>query len=444
MEPLHFKMLTIYIEQKTERTEYIFNHLFKNILRCKFAITDNPKKLPDSSQPLICYAKEYNGEGIHIVPHGLLSEQGVRPLEPEVSYWEELPVFFQTPGNEIPFDLFAASFFLLSRYEEYLEKSMDEHNRYPVEKSLAFRHGFLEQPIVDQWAIKLKKVLQEKYPEIKFKDPSFQFLPTIDVDNVFAFRHKGIIVNGCQLLKEIFTGKFRRAKYRLNVVFRREEDPFFNLKKITSLHRECGTLPIFFFHCGCYGKYDKKTFFPSIAYKNDRWQISRDFIVGLHPSYNAAFSPIRFWLEHRMMECGMLDKKVFHNRFHYLRFHIPESYRMLSLKGFTHDWSMGYSTHSGFRAGTSFPFHFYNLNNEKIYKLMIHPFVVMDKTLKKDLNLNEEESRQYILNFAEKVKAVNGNFVTIFHTENLTDAFDWKGWKMMYCSLLKELREMCL
>jgi hypothetical protein len=66
----------------------------------------------------------------------------------------------------------------------------------------------------------------------------------------------------------------------------------------------------------------------------------------------------------------------------------------------------------------------------------------MDKTLKTDLNLNEEESKQCILNFAQKVKAVNGVFVTIFHNENLTDAFDWKGWKKMYCSLLTELRAM--
>jgi hypothetical protein len=410
------------------------------MLGCQFTLTDNPEKYLNASNPVICYAKEYTGKGIHIIPHGLLSEKGVHTLEPEVSHWEELPVFFRTSEKEIPFDLFAASFYLLSRYEEYLEKSTDKHGRYPMEKSLAFRYGFLEQPVADQWAIKLKKILHDKYPEIKFNTPAFQFIPTVDVDNVFAYRHKGLLVNGFQLLREVFTGKFRKAKYRLNVILRNEEDPFFNLKRITSLHRECGTLPIFFFHCGGYGKYDKKTFFPSFTYRSDRWQISRDFIVGLHPSYHAAFSPFRFWLERRILERSMLDKSVLHNRFHYLRFRIPESYRMLSLKGFEHDWSMGYSTRPGFRAGTSFPFYFYNLISDKTYRLTIHPFAVMDKTLKKDLNLNDEQSRQYILNLARRVKAVNGTFVTIFHNENLTDAFDWKGWKKMYCSLLEELR----
>ncbi len=435
-------MATIYMKKTSARTEFIVNHLFKNILNCRFTITNDLKKYLDSKHPIVCYAKEYAGKGLHIIPSGLLSEEGIRPIEPEISYWEELPVFFRTSGKEIPFDLFSASFYLLSRYEEYFEKDRDRHGRYPVEKSLAFRHGFLEQPVVDQWAVKLKELLREKYPEIVFNAPNFQFIPTIDVDNIFAYRHKGLFVHGFQLLREVFTGKFRRARYRLAVIFRREEDPFFNLINITSLHRDCGTLPIFFFHCGGYGRYDKKTFLPSFAYRNVKRNISRDFIVGLHPSYHAAFFPLLFRLERKALDRCMMDKKVLHNRFHFLRFRIPESYRMLSREGIAHDWSMGYSSNPGFRAGTSFPFHFYNLNNEKTYRLLLHPFAVMDKTLKKDLNLNPEESKQYILNLARKVKAVNGTFVTIFHNENLTDAFSWRGWKKMYGSLLKELRAM--
>ena len=436
-------MFTIYVEKRSARIEFIFTHLFKHMLGCQFTITGDEKKYLNSLCPVICYAKEYNGKGIHIVPHGLLFEEGVRPIEPEVSYWEGLPVFFRTSGEEIPFDLFSASFYLLSRYEEYLEKGRDKHGRYPVEKSLAFRYGFLTQPVVDQWAMQLRKIVQDRYPESVFDAPRFQFIPTIDVDNVFAYCHKGPIIHGYLLLKEVFTGKIRKAIYRLSVILRQQEDPFFNLKRIASLHRDCGTLPVFFFHCGCYGRYDKKTFLPSYKYRDAKWNISRDFIVGLHPSYHAAFSLLRFRIERKVMESGIMEKKVFHSRFHYLRFRIPESYRMLSREEIAHDWSMGYSSHPGFRAGTSFPFHFYNLNNDKIYRLLIHPFAVMDKTLKADLNLNEEEGRQYILDLAQKVKAVNGTFVTIFHNENLTDAFSWKGWRKMYYSLQKELRAMC-
>ena len=432
-------MVTIFTEKKSTRIDFIFNQLFKEILGCKFTITDNEKKYLDSSYPAICYAKNYNGKGIHIVPHGLLFEEGVRHIEPEISYWEDLPVFFQTQGKEIPFDIFSASFYIISRYEEYLEKERDKHGRYPAEKSLAFRYGFLDQPIVDQWAMQLLKILQNKFPELVFKAPHFRFIPTIDVDNVFAFRHKGPFINGYYLLKELLFGKFEKAKYRLAVILRLREDPFFNLQKIASLHQACGTFPLFFFHCGCYGRRDKKTFLPSFKYMNAKKEISRDFIVGLHPSYHATFSAMRLKIEHKIMEECTFDGTVFHSRFHYLRFHIPESFRMLLREKIYHDWSMGYSTHTGFRAGTSFPFNFYNLNKDKIYRLIIHPFAVMDKTLKIDMNLNEEEAKQYVLNLAQRVKAVNGVFVTIFHNENLTDAFSWRGWRKMYYSLLKEL-----
>jgi len=413
------------------------------MLGCPFTITSDEKKYLNSSCPVICYAKNYTGKGIHIVPHRLLFEKGTRPVEIEVSYWEDLPIFFRTLEGEIPFDLFAASFYLITRYEEYLEEELDKHGRYPAEKSLAFRHNFLTRPIVDQWAIRLKKIVQDTYPEIVFNTPRFQFIPTIDVDSVYAYRHKGPFINGYHLLKEIFSGKFRKAKHRLLVILRQQEDPFFNFGKVTALHQDCGTLPIFFFHCGGYGKYDKKTFFPSYKYRDVKKDISRDFLVGLHPSYRAAFSLFHFRMERKKMESCIMDKSVSHNRFHYLRFRVPESYLMLSREGIAHDWSMGYSNYPGFRAGTSFPFRFYNLHNERTYKLMVHPFTVMDKTLKMDLGLNEEESKQYMLDLAQEVKAVNGTFVTLFHNENLTDAFSWKGWRQMYRSLLKEVMDMC-
>ena len=432
-------MIVIYVEKSSIRVEYILKHLFKNILGCKYSVTDDEKKYLESPCPAICYAKNYNGKGIHIVPHGILFEEGTRPVEPEISYWEELPVFFRTQGEEVPFDIFAAAFYLVSRYEEYLEKERDKHNRYPAEKSLAFRYGFLDKPVVDYWAMQLRKILQDKFPEIIFNTPQFFFIPTIDVDNVFAYRHKGLFVNGYHILKDIFTGNMNRAMYRLSVILRKQKDPFFNLQKIVSLHHDCGTFPVFFFHCGCYGRYDKKTFFPSYKYWAARRSISRDFTVGLHPSYRAAFSLLLFKIERKALEMCTINKDVSHNRFHYLRFNLPESYRMLSRERIRHDWSMGYSSHPGFRAGTSFPFNFYNLNNDRIYKLIIHPFAVMDKTLKSDLNLNTEESQSYILNLAEKVKAVNGTFVTVFHNENLTDAFSWTGWRTMYRSMMKIL-----
>lgn len=44
-------------------------------------------------------------------------------------------------------DIFASSFFMLTRWEEYVNKKRDNHNRFPASESLAYKFGFLNRPI---------------------------------------------------------------------------------------------------------------------------------------------------------------------------------------------------------------------------------------------------------------------------------------------------------
>ena len=61
-----------------------------------------------------------------------------------VNEWKGFLCFFRhTSDSDLPFDIFAASFFLVSRYEEYLEYQPDEYGRYQASSSLAFKNGFL-------------------------------------------------------------------------------------------------------------------------------------------------------------------------------------------------------------------------------------------------------------------------------------------------------------
>ena len=79
----------------------------------------------------------------------------------------------------MPFDPFAATFYMLSRYEEYLPYKKDRFSRFPASESLAFKNNFLKKPVVDKWILLIKEVLMKAYPNLNFKPHNFTYLNTI-------------------------------------------------------------------------------------------------------------------------------------------------------------------------------------------------------------------------------------------------------------------------
>lgn len=430
-------MITIYTKNTSNRLTYICNQLFHRILGCDYVITTNKDEIKGFP---IWYSDECENNGIHIKPVTLLFEQDIHPQEIQLGTWENLTTLFPTESGDIPFDLLAASFFLLSRYEEYTCHKKDIHGRYPVEESIAFQNGFLTEPLVDRWILKLKDLIQQKDINQQFKLPSYRFIPTIDVDNIYAFRNHGLLQFIYCSVRDFIKGNKTLLKQRYDVVTREKKDPFFNLSMVYNLHKKRNIHPVFFFHCGTFGKHDKRSIYPSYSYLKVRKQIASEDIVGLHPSYHASQHPLFFKTEKALMLWNKNSEER-PNRFHYLRFCIPETYTLLEKNGFTSDWSLCYSTQVGFRASTSHPFYFYNLKEERETTLQLYPTAVMDKTLKSDLGLNPESSLEYIMKLKEVVESVHGTFITLFHNEHITDVFAWEGWHNMYEVLLSKCKE---
>lgn len=425
-------MITLYTEKESNRLVYTCQHIFTHVLGHDFRITSDPSEKAD-----IRYASEKSDETITIVPNGLLFEKGIRKQKVEATQWEELAAIFPTSGD-IPFDIFSATFFLLSRYEEYTAERCDQHGRFLAEDSVAYQQKFLQEPIIDQWAIKLSNLLRgigsPEHPK------EFVYIPTIDVDNVFAFRNHGVLQTLYCLIRDKIKGKDKLFQLRKEVTLRKKEDPYFNLQAVADMHLELRHQPMMFYHCGTYGKRDKRTLLPSLRYKRIRQKLESQVISGLHPSYNASAQWWRFKMENNALKRCLGKNNTKHCRFHYLRFSIPTTYEKLITEGFQTDWSLCYSNDPGFRASTSFPFNFYNLERDEERPLLLYPTAVMDKSLRNNLNLSLAESERYILHLGEKVKAVNGNFITLFHNEHLTDEMEWIGWKDLYQRIILSMR----
>ncbi len=434
-------MLLIYTHKITPRLTFIFNQIFKRILQIQVSYTTEIAYFEAFTGPKITYTKAPLGDAFFIGCHDLLFEQGIYDIEITVSDWDETLCFFKTgKKSAIPFDIFAASFYLLSRYEEYLPHVKDEFDRFPATESLAFKNNFLEDPVVDIWAFKFKELLNEKFENLEFGNRQFNAISTIDIDSAYAFKHKSIVRIVSGFLTDIFNFKFKNFFDRGLVVFGFRKDPFDQFNKILNLQKTFNIPTIFFFLIGDYTTYDKNISHNNLKFKSLIKSVADYAQVGLHPSFFTMGDEAKLKKEKKRLE-EITNYHVQKSRHHYLRIDLPETYQKLIDLEIYEDYTMGYAKHCGFRAGTCSPFYFYDLDFEIQTPLKIFSFAFMDGTLKDHLFLSNRNVELKIESLIQKVKAVDGTFISIFHNESLSETGRWLGWSKIYHNMLKMLSD---
>jgi hypothetical protein len=430
-------MILIYTHKITPRVRYIFKHIFTRTLLIPVSFTTKVEEFVAHNGPKLTYTKAPLGKEFFIKSNPLLFEQGVNDLEVNIQKWEEVPCFFVTGSKSaIPFDIFAASFYLISRYEEYLPHVKDRHGRYAASESLAYKNGFLEKPVVDIWSYKLLARLKEKFPNYKYENRAYEYISTIDIDNAFAYKYKNFIRTFGGFLNDLFKLRLLNVLQRLMVLLNLTKDPFDNFQRILDLKKTKDIRTIFFCSIGDYTTFDTNV----SASKNKYRLLLKDLVdyasVGLHPSYFTMQNAILLKKEKERLE-SITNIPIIRSRQHYLRFNLPESYQQLIDLEIEEDHSMGYASNVGFRAGTCTPFYFYDLDFEIQTPLKVFPFALMDTTLNDYLKITPKQSLGKIRDLRNEVKAVNGTFITLFHNESLSNHTRWRGWKRLYESMIK-------
>ncbi len=433
--------MLVYTYKITPRLRYIFKHIFTRILQIPVDFTTIVEEFVAHSGLKMTYSKAPLGNEFFIRSNELLFEQGVNDVEINIFYWNEIPCFFNSGSKSvITFDIFAASFYLISRYEEYLPHLKDIHGRFTAEQSLAHKHQFLEKPLIDIWAYELLKKVQEKFPDFDYKKREYKFISTIDIDNAYAYKHKSLVRGVGGVLKDLFELKLRNIWDRFAILTSIKKDPYDTFDKILDLKKEFDIETIFFFLIADYTTFDTNV----SASKNKFRLLIKNMvdyaIVGLHPSYFSMKDELLLKKEKERLE-GITNTPMKRSRQHYLRFSLPETYQNLIDLEITEDYSMGYASHVGFRASTCTPFYFYDLDFEIQTPLKIVPFALMDTTLNDYLGLAPKQSLGEIRDLKKQVKAVNGTFVTLFHNESLSDYKRWRGWKKVYAYMIKIAKE---
>jgi hypothetical protein len=210
-------LILIYTHTITPRINYTIDLIFSTVLNCPYKLTNDILLYKESILPKIAYTNENKGFDVYLKSDILLFETNIKNELPSSNeLYLNLPQFFSTSNNSfLPYDLFATVFYFATRYEEYLPHESDKHQRFQAEKGLSFNYQILNKPflniLIQDFATKLKL----QFPQLKFKQRTFNFLSTIDIDNAFAYANKGFKRNVGGVLKDITSFRFNQVANRI-------------------------------------------------------------------------------------------------------------------------------------------------------------------------------------------------------------------------------------
>lgn len=423
--------MLVYTPTITPRIGYIFEYIGE-ILGLLIELTDSIEQYTNTVAPKINYSDQLICENEYqIVPCGFLIEKGVREIEIKIHHTHDYPIFFKTAGT-LSFDLPAAVFYLISRYEEYLPFQPDLYGRYPHENSSAVKENFLHRPLVDEWMNEWANQLKAFFPLLPIQLPTFRFIPTYDIDIAWSYLYKGWIRNAGGALKNIST-----LPERIRVITAKEKDPFDCYEMLQHLHEKNAERPIYFFLVAN----KRSSLDKNINPKNDAFRqlikkITTYAVIGVHPSgySHADNSAIRN--EKKTLE-DICNKPVVQSRQHYLKFTLPKTYRVIIEAGIKDDYSMGYGTINGFRASTARSFLWYDIENENTTTLRIHPLAWMDANAYYEKKMTAAEGLQELVQLYNKVRETGGDCIIVSHNHLLGHKSEWENWPTLYVEFIK-------
>ncbi|NLC36033.1 MAG: hypothetical protein GX772_06250 [Alcaligenaceae bacterium] len=356
-------------------------------------------------------------------------------------------------GCLLHYDVLGLAYWMLSRHEELGSYALDPHGRFPAEASHAFRHGYLERPIVDEWFEVLGRAMRITWPRLSLRQHQYSIRLTHDVDTPVRY---GLIGAG-RLARNIMVDllrerqRDRQALLRAPALWKRSEqrlderDPFNTFDWIMDRSEKAGLRNAFYFICGRTdnrrdGHYPPGH--PAILTLMRRIH-KRGHEVGLHPSYNTYLDAHALKTEadqlRRFCEQAGVRQQTFGVRMHYLRWQTPETPRGLEAAGLAYDTTLGYARHPGFRCGTCHEYQAFDPQRGQALKLRLRPLIVMESTIIQ--GLRPQDSRAAEARLARLMRAchrVGGSFTLLWHNTML----EYPHQRQVYESVLKRHQEL--
>ena len=423
----------------TPRIQYIADFTATVIGREPFQVTTDPETFLGYNGIKINYtSSRLTLDELWIIPHTILFETRVRKFSIDMFDYKGHKAFFKT-GGDFPFDIFAASFYLLTRYEEYLPFNPDKYGRFDHETSLAFREGFLGKPLVNTWMNDLESEIQKKFSISPKHINTFQFLPTYDIDEAYSYRHKSLPRTIGAIAKSIIKGQVGQVMERAKSWNGGHPDPFDSYDWMDSLHDRFNLHPYYFFLIAKEtGRYDRNILPDQPAFRQLVKRHAQRYKVGIHPSWQSGDDASKVKNEINMLE-KISGQTISASRQHFIRFTLPETFRILLNNGIEKDFSMGYGAINGFRASVTTPFFWYDLERDRRTGLQLFPFCFMEANSFYEQKDTPTGALEEMRNLYREIRTVNGTMITIWHNTFLGTGSMFAGWREIYLRFVEEI-----
>jgi len=432
-------MITIFSHKNSKRLQYILKLVFTELLGVEYFFTIDKNVYEEASGAKLQYSTTAIDNHLFLPSEKLLFESNIQTQEIKFVRHQDHPCIFPVYAKEsiLPFDVLAASFYLISRYEEYLPHKKDIHKRFKAEESLAFQNNFLHLPIINIWVKELGEIISKEYPEFKTSPKKYRYTPTYDIDIAWSYKNKGFTRNLGGGIRDLLQLNTKAVMERYRVLYAHKKDPYDTYKIQKDWQNKYQLKPLYFILFGELGPFDKNISTLNLEFHDLIKNLRDHSLVGIHPSYESNTDIKRLKKEiEELSETIHVD--IIRSRQHFLKLSLPHTYRNLLNLGIKHDYTMGYASQVGFRAGISSSFFFYDLDLEIETKLRVHPFAIMDGSLKDYMKLDIESSKKIISEIIQELKKADGHMVSLWHNESLSNEGKWKGWIEVYEHLLKE------
>jgi len=352
---------------------------------------------------------------------------------------------FNTENKQahVGYDILGLTYWMLNRIEEIGSSALDNHGRFPAISSHAFKHNYLERPIVDEWLNVLGQVIQKVWPNLELKQHQFSMKVSHDVDSpsLYAFKPWKTIIRmmGGHLIKRRDIKAFFQVPL-IKIKSRRgleKKDPHNTFDWIMSLSEKQGLKSAFYFICGHTDDKDADYIPEDPRIQALMQEIhQRGHEIGLHPSYGTYQKPELIYQEAERLRkvCNLAGVKqdTYGGRMHYLRWEHPTTLQAWEDADMSYDTTLSYADRPGFRCGTCFEYTAFNPLTQKQLKLKIRPLIAMECTIiaKRYMNLGyTEKAFKKFIELKNNCRKVKGCFTLLWHNSHFTHKADFEMYK---------------